>query len=341
MIRPQVVVYLADWSFSAQMPARDAYQIDQVNYAFGHIRHGQVSISHLKRLDQLARLRAAFPHLRVLLSVGGWGADGFSQAIETADGRDRLAGSALALVDALRLDGIDWDWEYPGVPAAGIGASEHDRDRFADFLLLMRGRLDAYGASQSRHLLQTAAVGAGQGFAAGYDLARAGAALDTINLMTYDMGRDTTCHVTNLYASAHAHYSTRQAVTAWHKAGARKAQLLIGGTFYYHIFEGVDAPPPGLSAPFIRKGSGGAAEAWGARLAGEGSAFREYWDEDAQAAVYYDGHTLLSGDVPRSMLAKGRFIAREKLGGIIIWEYNHDRSGAMLAALRRGIREGA
>lgn len=336
MSKPQVVCYLSDWGFSEGINPEDAGRMDQINYAFGHIVEGRVSIKHLKNLDKLAALRTAHPHLRCLLSVGGWGADGFSQAIETAAGRDKLADSAISVIHEMRLDGIDWDWEYPGVPAAGIRASVHDRDNFTLFLERMRERLN----QEPSYLLQTVAVGAGFEMTKGYDIPRAVAVLDTINLMTYDMGRDTTSHVTNLQPGQHASYSTRQSVEAWHQAGVPLEKLLIGGTFYYHIFEGVKAQQPGLSSAFEKKGQGGSRDVWSARFVDPGLGFARHWDAEAQAASFFDGKTLLSGDEEESMRAKGRFIRAEGLGGIIIWEYNQNRKGELLSALAEGLRKG-
>lgn len=340
MNAPQVVCYLADWSFSKDMPREDALRIDQVNYAFGHIVDGRVSIAHLNRLDKLAALRMQFPHIRCLLSVGGWGADGFSQSIETDESRKLLAASALKVIEDLRLDGIDWDWEYPGVPAAGIRATPNDRDNFTLFMELMRGELNALGEHLGRYLMQTVAVGAGDEMTKGYDLPRAVKVLDTINLMTYDMGRATSSHVTNLHPSPHASYSAEQSVNAWHKAGVPLKKLLIGGTFYYHVFEGVKKGQAGLSSEFEKKGQGGAREQWMDRLAGEDSAFVRHWDDQAKAATFFDGKTLLSGDEEQSMAQKGAFIKRLGLGGIIIWEYNHDRGGTMLQALHEHMKKG-
>ena len=57
---------------------------------------------------------------KILLSVGGWGADGFSQGSRTAQNREKMAQSAAELVKEYGLDGIDIDWEYPCSSLAGL-----------------------------------------------------------------------------------------------------------------------------------------------------------------------------------------------------------------------------
>ena len=79
-------------------PLKDeqADSIDQINYAFALIRDGEASLSHMAGLDKLAAYLKRHPHITAVLSVGGWGADGFSQACATVEGRTRLADSLLA-----------------------------------------------------------------------------------------------------------------------------------------------------------------------------------------------------------------------------------------------------
>ena len=55
----------------------------------------------------MVSIRKSNPELKIVLSVGGWGADGFSQAARTKEGRERFAASALAIVKEYGLDGID------------------------------------------------------------------------------------------------------------------------------------------------------------------------------------------------------------------------------------------
>ncbi|MEE1222112.1 MAG: DUF4835 family protein, partial [Bacteroidaceae bacterium] len=64
------------------------------------------------------------PHVDGVLSIGGWGADGFSDACLTEEGRKILADSLLTLMDDCGFVGIDVDWEYPGVPGTGIVSRE-------------------------------------------------------------------------------------------------------------------------------------------------------------------------------------------------------------------------
>src|SRR5690606_36273364 len=66
---------------------------------------------------QLLELKRRHPHLKVLISLGGWGGSRwFSDAAATEDARRRLVTSTIDVF--LRaypglFDGIDVDWEFP------------------------------------------------------------------------------------------------------------------------------------------------------------------------------------------------------------------------------------
>ena len=56
----------------------DARRLTHVNLAFGLIKGGLLDLHLLKYLHLLPKLREWNPEMKIVLSVGGWGADGFS-----------------------------------------------------------------------------------------------------------------------------------------------------------------------------------------------------------------------------------------------------------------------
>ena len=52
----------------------DAQRLTHVNLAFGLIKDGLLDLHLLKYLHLLPRLRAWNPEMKIVLSVGGWGA---------------------------------------------------------------------------------------------------------------------------------------------------------------------------------------------------------------------------------------------------------------------------
>ena len=81
-------------------PARlAADQLTHVNYAFANVRDGRVVEGFDRDAENfriLAEVRRAHPHLKVLVSVGGWTwSGGFSDAALTADSRRVFVASAV------------------------------------------------------------------------------------------------------------------------------------------------------------------------------------------------------------------------------------------------------
>ena len=87
------------------MREEDVRALTVINIAFGLIRDGEVVWDAKDARDGIVSIRKSNPELKIVLSVGGWGADGFSQSARTKEGRERFAASALAIWTVLILTG--------------------------------------------------------------------------------------------------------------------------------------------------------------------------------------------------------------------------------------------
>jgi chitinase len=60
---------------------------------------------------QVYQLRNKYPHLRTILSIGGWVNSGpFSKVVSTAEGRKKLVEQSTKIMREYGFDGIDIDW---------------------------------------------------------------------------------------------------------------------------------------------------------------------------------------------------------------------------------------
>jgi chitinase len=157
--------------------------------------------------NQLAKLKAAHPGLRVEISLGGWTKSTWFASVAATPARRQAFVSAC--IDTFingdlpgggwpasaggpgaaagLFDGIDLDWEYPTQLAGGnVGYGPADRHNATLLAQEFRRQLDALGAANHRHYLLTAALPAARNSTNYYELAQFTRFLDWDNVMTYD-----------------------------------------------------------------------------------------------------------------------------------------------------------
>lgn len=321
------------------IPAADVDRIDTLIFAFARPLDGRVTLAPAGRalLRQRIALKAAHPGLKVMVSVGGWGVGGFSEAAATAQGRQRFADSAAALLGETHADGLDVDWEYPGHHESGIASSPQDRADFTALLKTLRATLDRAG--HGRHYLLTIAAADGP-FVDGIDIAAVAPSLDWFNLMTYDFCNamtPTTCNHTGLHASALAPADARtlaRAVRQFLAAGVSPRKLVAGVAFYGREFADVDPAHHGL---FQKYGHYQGGHDWPQLKAGfiGRNGYVRYWDAQAEAPYLWNAATrrFISYDDPESIAAKAAYAKAQHLGGLMYWEQGSDPDGELLRAV--------
>ncbi|HEU0277795.1 MAG TPA: glycoside hydrolase family 18 protein [Rhodanobacteraceae bacterium] len=340
--RYRVIGYATDWN---PTQTKDLDKIDTLIFAFAEVHADRVTLTREAghRLAKLVALKARDPGLKVDISIGGWGAGGFSEAAATAAGRQAFADTATQLVVASHADGIDVDWEYPGSSQGGIASSPHDRENFTLLLKALRIRLDAAGAEGHRHYTLSIAVADGP-LADGVDIAAVNRYVDWFNLMTYDFCNSltpTTCHQAGLYASKLAPAGARtgqRAVEQYLAAGVAPAQLVLGAAFYGREFGEVAPAHDGLYQPYKKFI---AFVPW-SKLAADfidKHGFVRHWDAQASAAWLWNANTrtFISYDDPEALAAKAAFVRQHHLGGIMYWEQGLDPADTLLDAIWKGL----
>lgn len=370
MSTPIILAYVACWA-ELTAPEVAGEQLTHVNYAFASIADGRVvsfmeaNYARLAESDAklaalgfeaacakeesnlgLARaLKQAHPHLQLLISIGGWAAEGFSDAALTAENRERFADSAIAFMQRWGFDGLDLDWEYPGNAIGGIVARPEDRQNFTALLRLLRQKLDRVGGAAGQRYLLTIATGVVPEHLVGIDLPAVTPALDYIGLMTYDLynGWSTRSgHHANLFASASEPEgdSGDKAVRLFREHGVPANKLVLGAAFYGRGMNGV-GPENGALQQSSEPGSNFTRtyDEIRSALAG-GSTFQRHWDEAAQAPYLYDAEarSFLSYEDPQSLTAKAKYVLQHGLAGVMFWEYSNDRKGELLRALSDGLK---
>lgn len=313
----------------------DAPYIDQLNYSFGLIKDGAVSGDHWENIDAYKAFIARHPHILPVLSIGGWGADGFSQAAATPEGRARFTQTAIALMERHGFLGVDIDWEYPCRDEADIAASPADRENFTLLLEQLRTALNALTANDGKPRLLAAAFGAHTRLVGDVECEKIGALLDQFNLMSYDLQTPgTLSHMAALYPG-HPDYpaSADTAMRAFVAAGIPKEKIMIGNAFYARRYAAADES---RNVPFAQAQGYLPSLRYRQLLCEPG--WQHAFDETASAAYAVNGASYATYDSPRSIAAKGAYVKDNSLMGLMCWEYGGDHDGELTRAMHESLR---
>ncbi|OME91458.1 MULTISPECIES: glycoside hydrolase family 18 protein [Paenibacillus] len=319
----------------------DAKRLTHLNIAFAHIQEDKITYTDTNTIHEIQRLKAVNPELTILLSVGGWGSDGFSKAAATSEGRQSVCESAIKLLQEFPFDGIDLDWEYPSYSIAGTAASPSDKENFTLLLKELRETLDQYGRGK-KHYLLTIAAGADQYYIDGTEIHNIHPYLDFIQLMTYDMrgGFQTmTGHHTNLYTSTGDLFriSVDASVRLFTLAGVPREKIVIGAGFYSRKWK--DVPDVNNGYLQVAPSSGGYGPTY-TQLAAEyfnNPSYKRYWDDEAKAPYLFDGSSFITYDDAESLTHKCKYIQDQGLAGIMFWEYSCDATHNLLDAMYKAL----
>ena len=316
----------------------DAHAIDQLNFSFALIKDGRADGSHWKSQKKVTAFLKKHPHIDGVLSVGGWGAEGFSDACMTEEGRRILAESLLALMDECGFVGVDVDWEYPGVSGTGITSRSEDVENWYALLTLLREGLDQREALHGREYILSVALGAGEQHLNAIDPSRLAPLLDQAVVMTYDLcGFDRiTGHHAGLYPDGQRKNSGAYAVRRLTEAGFPAEKLLLGMPAYGRVWRQVSGGGDGLDQRAGTSGNKTIAFDEVLRLTDQG--YTRRYDEAAQAAWWFDGSTFVSAEDDQSIAYKAGWLTEQGLLGAAVWQYGQDASGAMLAMLDAAMR---
>jgi chitinase len=319
----------------------DAGKLTRINYAFANIDNGRMVegfTSDKANYAALNALKRENPHLTILVSVGGWlWSTHFSDVALTAQSRATFIQSVMEFLKLYDLDGLDIDWEYPGMSGSGHPFRSEDKQNFTLLLKELRSRFDRDSAKTSKRLYLTIAAGASDEFLEHTEMAKAQTYLDTVNLMAYDYYEPGSGAITGNHAPLFADpadpkkESADASVQAFERAGVPASRILLGVPFYGHIWGQVADRNHGLFQP--GKPIPGAYASYQSIVATMlHNGFVRYWDATSSVPYLYESQKqiFVSYEDPESLAAKCAYVKSHNLGGVMFWDYAGDPSGELL-----------
>jgi chitinase len=325
--------------------------------------------------NQVKKLKALNPNLKVLASLGGWTySKYFSDVAATDASRKKFVSSCVDTwikgniasyggaggpgTAAGIFDGIDIDWEWPGSPDGHPGNhwSPNDKNNLTALLAEFRTQLDAYGATTGkRYQLHAFTPADPAKVASGWDVSKIFQYLDVANVQGYDFhgsGSDNswepnrTGHQGNLVADVddpnNFHFSVEAAIKAYTDAGVNPRKLTLGLAFYGRGWQGVtDGGKHGEWQAANGAAPGQFPEESGTR--GYGNLVASvpnctvFHDEAAVATSCYTGNQWWTFDDTWSIGKKTAWIKSKGLLGAMAWEMSGD-PGLLMNAVDTGLR---
>ena len=156
----------------------------------------------------LQTMKKQYPNVKLLLSVGGWaGSRGFYTMLDTDEGINTFADSAVEFLRKYNFDGIDIDFEYPSATATSGNPDDKDlaeprraklNERYNLMMKTLREKLDAASKEDGKQYLQTAAVTASSWVLGGMSDNSYAQYLDFLSVMSYDFHGGWNEYVENL-----------------------------------------------------------------------------------------------------------------------------------------------
>ncbi|MBM3116835.1 glycoside hydrolase family 18 protein, partial [Jeongeupia naejangsanensis] len=331
--------------------------------------------------NQLKQLKAKYPNLKVFISLGGWTwSKWFSAAASTDALRKQLVSSCIDVyikgnlpfdagsnaggpgVAAGVFDGIDIDWEFPGVigqPYNTVSAA--DKQNFTLLLKEFRTQLDAIGAANNKRYALTVAIGAGKDKIEQTDPAEYTKYLDWVNVMNYDYNggwaaQGPTDFQAHLFKDVNnpnyidpktgqrslvSYYNTDEAIQQLIAKGAPRSKLLVGVPYYGRGWTGVKAGPNGDG--LYQTATGAAKGTYEAGIEDykvlKNAAGTLRYHPVTKQSYKYDGSTWWSYDTPTDIQTKVDYIKSNQLGGAFSWSLDGDTPDAELTKAMAKVRE--
>ncbi len=296
-------------------------------------------------LEALVGQKKNYPHLKVMIACGGWaGSGGFSEMARSAENRAKFVKSVVKFIRKYKLDGLDIDWEYPGLPGMGNPYIPEDKENFTALMCELREGLN----SICKHQILTFA---GAGWERAFDhieIDKVMQCINYINVMSYDLagGNDPyTSHHTNLGlikmediagtpaaakmiegGDSTKPFSTEKIVSFLIDKGVDPARIVIGSNFSGRAWQGVPPENNGLYQLNRGRWRGRGSYANIREAMEDKNGYVRYWDSIAKAPYLYSAtdSVFITYDDTMSVRLKTRYVIDNGLGGIMFWQLGAD-----------------
>lgn len=273
----------------------------------------------IENFHKVLALREQNPNLKIMVSIASvvnntkdnYQDGGFSALCADAKQRKHFAEDCLAFCEKYNLDGIDIDWELPGMKSTNNPNVDivNDVDNFTLLMKELKETLgDKYLVTFAGWVFDKTAI---EGGWEGIDLKAVAPYVDWCNVMTYEMGSGTQPH--NAIRSA-GYWDINRTFRAYQKAEFPSKKMVLGIPFYSNIsgefsYNKIDM--------YLRK-----------KPDVYQAGYNSYWQVPF---LKKNGEMIGSYDDARSIGNKGKFAKENNWLGLMCWEATSDDDNGTLS----------
>src|SRR5215207_6148110 len=342
--KPVVIAYVGGFRGLVNTDSINIWRLSHINYAFVDVKDNRALLRNEAtdtiNLRKLSELKMKKPDLKILISLGGWTwSKNFSDAVLTDSSTKNFANSCIAIMAKYNLDGVDIDWEYPGMKGDNNKFRPEDREHYTLLFKYLREGLDSISKITRSTYLVTTAVGASQSYIDHTEMDKVQQYADYINIMSYDYkgGNDTISgHHTNLYTSPNDpdEESADQSIKAFMAAGVPAGKIVIGIAFYGKAWQMQSDDNNGLFRRTEKPARGGGFTYLKDSVINK-NGFIRYWDSKARAPYLFNQEKkiFITYDDEESVKQKCKYVKDHDLAGVMFWEYNSDKKEYLLKTI--------
>lgn len=288
-------------------------------YAFAEFNENNdgVVVDNPEKLRAMADLKKKNPDLKVILGVGGYKREGFSEMACDRKRRKAFVKNVKEIINEYNLDGIDLDWELPTTEAGGHTARPDDDKNYVKVVKDLRKAL-------------------GKDKWISYYSNNSGVCIDHKGMLPY---------VSYVHVSGYNLAVPKEGERAYHQsplyASRKTGGWCVKKSIERHLDLGIPKEKILMGIPFFGRGKSPFPTYADCRLFSRYSGdLQPVWDEDAQAPYYADkdGNLVMGFDDERSIKAKFDFIRANDLPGVFVWNYDSDFDDHRLGKCIRNLR---
>ncbi|KAJ6465504.1 glycosyl hydrolases family 18-domain-containing protein [Mycena vitilis] len=313
-------------------------------YSFASISRGDWRLTETQdndreQIQEFQTLKQQNPNLKTMWAVGGWAfndpptQDVFSQVVSTPDNRAVFIANVMSQLAEYGFDGLDIDWEYPGVERGG---TTQDGENFLSLLQEFQAAMNSSG----RRIVLTFTAPASFWYLQQFKIVEMSNYADWINLMTYDIHGSWDIKFNTGVLPHTAIPEVNAAVNMLIKAGVKLSKINLGIGFYGRSFTLADATCKVAGCPLSGGGTPGPCT--------KGEGFLSYGEIDyliqsrdltpeynatSETMVLQYNDQWIGYEDPYTIAQKLDYVLRRLMPGVLIWAVDLDKNGDLLSAV--------